>query len=100
MAKRLKVDFNDLQSSIKTYNRTKEDFETVLKNLSQSIDNLKSTGWKSGASDAFFKTFDENWKKNMELHIRIVEHLLECLENANKEYTTVHENIKTLGNDL
>lgn len=100
MAKKLKVDLEQLSETITMYDKSYNDFESLIKTLSASVDALQNTGWKSAASEAFFSTFDETWKKNMEMHLKIIKHLKECLVNAKNEYEALYESIPSIGNTL
>ncbi|HHW47062.1 MAG TPA: WXG100 family type VII secretion target [Clostridiaceae bacterium] len=100
MANKLKIDFDQLNDTIKDYEKSIDEFETLVNTLTASVDALKNSGWKSAASDAFFKTFDETWKKNIEMHIKILIHLKECLNYAKTEYETLYNSIPSIGNSL
>lgn len=100
MAKRLKIDLDQLNTTITNYDASINDFEMLIKSLDNSVDALKNSGWKSAASDAYFKTFDETWKKNMEAHILIVKHLRDCLIEAKREYESIYNSIPSLGKML
>lgn len=100
MANKLKINMDQLESTIKTYEKSHQQFEQLVKDLNKSVDNLKNTGWKSSASTAFFNTFDDTWKKNIEKHILIIGHLQDCLENAQREYEEIYNRIPSLKNSL
>lgn len=100
MAKKLKVDFDVFNQSIKSYEEAIGLFEENLSELNKSIDNLRTSGWISPTSEAFFESFDNKWKKNMELHIKVLRHFKECLELAQNDYRELDEVAKGLLNVL
>lgn len=100
MANKLKIDLLELNSTISNYKKGINDFEIMKKNLESAVDLLKNSGWNSAASNKYFESFDETWKKNMETHILILNYLKECLEEAQKEYDAVYNSIPNLGGVL
>ena len=100
MTRRLRIDLEQLNATIAKYDQSTSEFENIIKTLDISVDALRSSGWKSGASDAYFKNFDETWKKNMEMHISIINHLTDCLREAKREYESIYNSIPTLKNQL
>lgn len=100
MAKQLKVDFDVFDQSINEYQRAIDLFEEMLGELNKSIDDLRSSGWISAASEAFFETFDNKWKSNMELHIKVLNHFKECLESARSDYRELDELAQAIVNVL
>lgn len=100
MAKKLKVDLDQLNETITMYDKSYNDFKSLIKTLSNSVAALQNTGWKSAASEAFFRTYDETWKINMETHLKIINHLKECLIEAKNDYEALYESIPSIGNSL
>ena len=100
MPNKLKIDLEQLDSSIETYVSSIEEFETMIKTIDTSLDNLKNSGWKSGAKDAFFTQYDDKWKQNMQTHITVLTHLKDCLIKARSEFVGVVDEIPAIGNVL
>ena len=96
MAKFLCVDFDALNETIDLYESSLDDFKSMISKLDKVIGTLKSSEWKSDAATAFFNSYDENWKQNMQKHILIIEHLKECLEEARKEYDSLADDAQDL----
>jgi len=100
MAKKLKIDLDQLNETITEYEKSYNDFESLISTLSASVAALQNTGWKSAASEAFFQTYEETWKTNMQMHLKIINHLKECLINAKNEYEALYESIPSISNSL
>jgi WXG100 family type VII secretion target len=99
MAK-LKIDLNQLQQTIKDYQKSIDDFTQMKDNLDHAIEELQTSGWVSGASTQYFSTYKETWKKNMDMHIKILTHLEDCLIKAKADYDELYAEIPNLGVDL
>lgn len=101
MAKtRIKVDLDELKSAITSYDEIIVAFEQSVKDTEKAINSLKSSGWKSGASTAYFLAYEDTWKKNMEKRLSIIKHLRSCLKKAEKEYNALYEEMQELDNGL
>jgi len=95
MAK-LVVDFNILQSTINTYNTEIANFRSAKTTISRSLSALRSSGWDSQASRAWFSLLDDEWLRNIEYQIRVLERLRDNMLIAKTEY----EKIKTRQDSL
>lgn len=96
MAKKIKINLDKLSSAINSYDEIIIEFEEAVSNTEKAINSLKTSGWKSGASSAYFLTYEDTWKKNMNKRIKIIKHLRDCLKKANTEYTAVYEEMLEL----
>lgn len=99
MAK-FKVDTDKIQDTITVYQTAIDDINDAIKNAQDAIDVLKSSGWKTNASKAFFDNFDSSWKTNIGNRVKIIEHLKSCLVNAQSEYEVLITEASQLGNSL
>ena len=95
MSKILKVNFDAFEYTISKYQESIDLFEETLNKLNKSIDILKTSGWDSDASEEFFNTFENKWKYNMELHIKILNHFKECIKSSQEDYKKLDELIQT-----
>lgn len=101
MAKtKIKIDLDKLSSAITNYEDIISDFEQSVKDTEKAINSLKTSGWKSGASTAYFLAYEDTWKKNMEKRIKIIKHLKDCLKKAKDEYTEVYNEMQQLDSVL
>lgn len=97
---RIRIDLDSLSTAITNYNNIIDDFENAVKETEKAINSLRTSGWKSGASTAYFMTYEDSWKKNMQKRIKIITHLRDCLKKAYDEYTGVYEEMMKLSDDL
>lgn len=86
MAKELVVNFEDINRTIKEYEKSIDDFNDMISSLDRAVDTLKNSEWKSDSATEFFKSYDNGWRENMKKHILIIEHLRKCLEYARNDY--------------
>jgi WXG100 family type VII secretion target len=99
MAK-LKVDLDVLQATINTYNVELGNLKDAKKGIQRALNTLKSSGWDSAASKAWFSLLDDEWLKNIEFQIRVLERLRDNLDIAKDEYQEVYEEQQNLKNYL
>lgn len=95
-----KVNIDVLGSTITVYQTAIDDLETAVSDAQDAIDLLKSSGWQSGAGDAFFANFDDEWKDGIEKRILVLKHLKECLDIAETEYSGLVEDAVKIGNAM
>ncbi|MBQ2943226.1 MAG: WXG100 family type VII secretion target [Ruminococcus sp.] len=93
--KSLKFDVEEISSM-----RTKlQDTATELKDLKvrllQELETLKSK-WKTPAADTFTKGVDNDWAKQVDKYVTIVEAVDELLAVAEKEYREVEEKANSI----
>lgn len=99
MAK-LKVNLDVLQRTINTYNTEINNLYNAKNAIQRSLVTLKSSGWNSNASKAWFSLLDDEWIKNIEYQIRVLSRLRENLIIAKNEYTNIYNEQETLNNYL
>ena len=99
MAK-LKIDLNQLQQTSLDYKQSIDDFTLMKTNLDKVIKDLKKSGWVSGASTQYFSTYEDTWKANMDIHLKILTQLEKCLTEAKVDYDDLYADIPNLGADL
>ncbi len=95
-----KIDSDILDKTVKEYAAFLEAVDTAVKNVDLAVNALKTSGWKSPASEAFFDNFDDSWKKNMEDRIKIITHLESCLKTAQEEYLELFIELEKVSRSL
>ena len=99
MAK-LIVDLDVMQSTINAYNREILKFKEAKVSIIRSLASLKASGWDSQASKAWFSLLDDEWLKNIDYQIRLLEHLRDCIQYGKQEYDKVLQKQDRLDNCL
>lgn len=99
MAK-LKVDIDVLDSTIKTYNTEISNLQQAKDTIKRSLTVLKSSGWNSNAGNAWFSLLDDEWLKNVDYQIRVLDQLRSNLVVARDEYIAVYNEQEALKNYL
>ena len=61
-----------------------------LNSYISAVDDIRS-GWKSDAGDAFFKKFDDEWKKNFDDYINVINHMSSNMQIAKNKYQAVFD---------
>ena len=67
----LYLDKDALDKAKTNYSTYAQDMKTLKTKLESAVDDIRS-GWKSDAGDAFFKKFDDEWKKNFDDYINVM----------------------------
>ena len=99
MAK-LKVDIDVLGNTIKTYDTEISNLQHARDAIKRSLVMLKSSGWNSNASKAWFSLLDDEWIKNVDYQIRVLDRLKGNLVTARDEYLFVYNEQEALKNHL
>ena len=100
MAKKIYMNLDNLSAAVSEYDDIITEFDEAMKNAEKAIKALKSSGWKSSASTAYFLTYEDTWKQNMDKRLKIIKHLKACLKKAQTEYTNVYEEMEQLDSVL
>ena len=100
MPNQLRVDTSQMQRTSRDYQKAIDDLEKARANLDNAINALRTSGWDSGASKAYFKQYDDKWKKSLEAHVKTLEHMRGSLDEARREYEKLCDQAKTLGSNL
>ena len=99
MAK-LKVDIDVLENTIKTYDTEISKLQHAREAIKRSLAMQKSSGWNSNASKAWFSLLDDEWIKNVDYQIRVLDRLKGNLVTARDEYVSVYNEQEALKNYL
>lgn len=63
---------------------------TLRDTLKTAVEDIRS-GWKSDAGTAFFEKFDDEWLKNFNDYIAVIEHMGDNMSDAQKKYRPLFE---------
>ncbi len=97
---RFRVNTDTLQDTINAYQTAISNIEKAIKDAEQAIDTLKTSGWKTNASKAFFENFDSIWKTNINNRVKVIKHLKSCLQDAKTDYEGLCSEASLLGNSI
>lgn len=82
----LKVSTDQMQIAIDNYTNLYEKINTLKENLQKVIEDLKDVYWQSEGGEAFFKKYNEDWVKNVDVYLKVLEFLKTELGTAKTEY--------------
>lgn len=91
-----RVDTEAFNLAISKYRDEIANIENVKKELLNRFNALKKEGWNSTASEKFIKKFEEDWCKDVEKYIKLIEFLIERLESAITTFEGLSEEAKNL----
>lgn len=86
----LYLDKDALDKAKTNYSTYAQDMKTLKTKLESAVDDIRS-GWKSDAGDAFFKKFDDEWKKNFDDYINVINHMSCNMQIAKNKYQAVFD---------
>lgn len=94
------IELQQVEQSINDYKKSIDDFTNMANSLVPIINELRTSGWVSNAGNAYFEKYNDSWKKNFDMHIKILTFLKECLIEAKRDYEQLYEQSKQLANDI
>ena len=96
----LKIDLDKLDRAISVYNTEISNIKDAKKSIKSSLSILRSSGWDSNAGKKWFSLLDDQWLKNMDYQIRVLERLKDNLVIAKNQYIEVYKEQDSLKNVL
>ncbi|MBR6570726.1 MAG: WXG100 family type VII secretion target [Clostridia bacterium] len=93
MAKQLRIDFEELSGTIAAYKEIVDEFQLVKEQANNAMKALEESKWRSAASEAYFRTYSDNWVKAFNDHILSLNFLIDQLENAQGKYSDLYDEI-------
>jgi uncharacterized protein YukE len=97
---KLRIDLDVLDATISTYNTEISNIKRAKVQVQNALNLLSSSGWDSQASKTWFSLLDDEWLKNIDYQIRVLERLRDNLRIAKSEYLAVVEERDKLTSDL
>lgn len=91
----LKFDLDVMKNAEASYQDYATRMAAVKTNLRQAIDAVRSD-WDTDAGAAFFAKFDDDWERNVEDYIAVIQHMSDNMRIANSNYSSVWEEAKAL----
>jgi WXG100 family type VII secretion target len=77
------------------YSDQAQEMRDLKTKLSIAVDDIKE-GWNSSAGDEFFKKYDDEWIKNINNYIDVIQHMSDNMDIANNKYLTVFDNAEKI----
>lgn len=81
----LKINEEAMETAKSGYNDCATRMRTLRDTLKQSVDEIR-TGWNSEGGKAFFKKFDDQWYKNFNDYIDVIEHMSDNMTISKNKY--------------
>lgn len=91
----LYLDKDALDTAKSNYSTYAQDMQSLKTNLESAVNEIRS-GWITDAGDAFFKKFDDEWKKNFDDYINVIEHMSSNMQIAKDKYQAVFDEADNL----
>lgn len=79
------VDIDALSKASKEYEDQLGELNRIKKEISETLKTLKDEGWNSKAGEACMKKFDDNWAKELDKYINLVDFLKDILKQTKPE---------------
>ena len=87
---RLKISEEAMDAAKSSYDDCVEKMKQLRKNLKKAVEEIRS-GWDSDGGEAFFVKFDDEWYKNFNDYIAVMEHMSENIQKAKNKYQPLFE---------
>lgn len=98
MAGYLSINLDVLEQTANDYREVRDNINTALKDIDNTMKMLQSSKWISEASQAYFTQYSEDWRTSVEHHLVAIEQMSSGLDNAFQEYKALFDQIPTLAN--
>lgn len=90
MSEILKIDQDAFEEAKNNYEEYAQRMESLRSKLEGAVGDIRG-GWISDGGNAFFKKFDEEWLKNFNDYIAVMEHMADNMQIAKNKYQSVFE---------
>lgn len=87
----VKIDLEVLESTITVYRDSIEEIRAAIRHADEAMETLRSSGWNTSASKAFFERYNMDWKPQFEANLTYLIHLYDCLKVASEKYWAAYE---------
>lgn len=86
----LYLDKDALETAKTKYSSYAQDMSALKTKLETAVDDIRN-GWKSDAGNAFFTKFDDEWKKNFDDYINVINHMSSNMQIAKNKYQAIFD---------
>ena len=91
-----RVDTEAINSAISKYREEIVNINNLKKDLKDRFDKLKQDGWDTLSGTEFMKNFENKWCADVEKYIKLIEFLIERLEDAINAFEEISDEAKVL----
>ena len=95
MSNVLKIDQDALETAKSNYTNYAQQMEELRNRLKSAVEDTRG-GWKSDGGDEFFKKFDDEWYKNFNDYIAVIDHMASNMQIAKSKYQSVFDEANKL----
>lgn len=81
----LKISEEAMDTAESGYDRCAEKMKSLRDDLKSAVDEIRS-GWDSDGGKAFFEKFDDEWYKNFNDYIAVIEHMSDNMQKSKSKY--------------
>lgn len=81
----LKISEEAMDTAKSGYDRCAEKMKSLRDDLKSAVDEIRS-GWDSDGGKAFFEKFDDEWYKNFNDYIAVIEHMSNNMQKSKSKY--------------
>ena len=91
----LYLDKDALNMAKTNYSTYADDMDILKSTLETAVEDIRKD-WKSDAGDAFFTKFDDEWKKNFDDYINVINHMSSNMQIAQNKYQAIFDEAEKL----
>lgn len=89
MASKLQYDTEQMRNSAQEYEKIAQKMVDVKNNINTQVRSLVSNDWLSDAGKAFSDMYSEDWGKNVDKYVAVLNEFAKMLRKAASEYDEV-----------
>lgn len=86
----LMINEEAMETAKSSYDSCALRMKTLRDNLKTAVDDIR-TGWDSDGGKAFFEKFDNQWYKNFNDYIAVIEHMSDSMAKSKSKYQPLFE---------
>lgn len=96
----LSFNTDTMRECAKTYGRIQEELTELAEHLQNALNELKDSGWTTGAGIAFSDMVEIDWKRNIDRYADMLDTLKEILEVSADDYEELVQQIEKVKVEL
>lgn len=92
----LKISQEAMETARSNYSDCVSRMTTLRNNLQTAVDNIKSD-WQTEAGKVFFQKFNDEWYKNFNDYIDVIDHMSDNMQKSKNKYQVIFDEADKLG---